>query len=242
VSGAPISEDGSADAVIDTVDIVELIVRDEVWPFAEANRTAITSAFVRLQRDKPDLWNGQVLLFRDCRIVRGVLRGDAFVTDYASFLAWRQWPDADPTVRNLFACAAVEGSDGRFLLGEMGSGTVNAGEIYFPCGTPDPDDIKDGRVDVEFSARRELQEETGIDPAALAAEPYWHVVRTGMLIALIRRMRAAQPAATLHAAAMAYLRREPQPELADLVVVGSRAEIGSRIAPFAAAFLRSLLR
>jgi len=242
VTSVAMPERRMTDAVIDTVAEVDLAVSDTPWPFAETHRAAIAAAFARMQRDKPDLWNGQVLLFRDCRVVHRVLRGTAFVTDYASFQAWRRQPAADPDVRNLFACAAVEGSDGGFLLGEMGAGTANAGEIYFPCGTPDPADIKHGRVDVDFSARRELQEETGLDPAGFAAAPDWQVVRTGILVAVIRRMRAAQPAAALRSAAREHLRRERQPELADVVVVGSRAQIGGRVAPFAAAFLSDLWR
>lgn len=241
MSGRDAPEERTAGAVIDTVDAVDLTLHDAAWPFAAAHRADIDAQFARAQHDKPGLWNGQVLLFRDCVIAGGTLHGAAFTADYASFLAWRRQPDADPAVRNLFACAAVEGRDGGFLLGEMGPGTANAGEIYFPCGTPDPADIKAGRVDVDFSARRELQEETGLDPAQFVAEPGWRVVRTGALIALVKRMRAVQPAATLRATAQAHLRRERQPELADLVVVGSRAQIDRRIAPFAAAFLNDVL-
>ena len=238
MNAAPLPQEETA--VVGTVEAVELAVREATWPFAVAHRAEIDAAFAQARRHKPDLWNGEVLLFRDCRIADGVLRGEAFVTDYASFLAWRRRPEADPAVRNLFACAAVEGSDGGFLLGEMAPGTANAGEIYFPCGTPDRADVRDGHVDVAFSARRELQEETGIDPARLALMPGWRVVRGGALIALVRHMRAAEPAAVLRAAALAHLRRERQPELADVVVVGSRARIDARIAPFAAAFLRDV--
>ena len=50
------------------------------------------------------------------------------------------------------------------------------GRIYFPCGTPDPSDIVDGRVDLDFSVRRELKEETGLDMPNSTPEPGWTMV------------------------------------------------------------------
>ena len=64
-------------------------------------------------------------------------------------------------------------ADGAFLLGVMGPHTINAGRIYFPCGTPDRSDIVGGKVDLDLSVRRELKEETGLDVAEFTAEPGW---------------------------------------------------------------------
>ena len=65
-----------------------------------------------------------------------------FETDFASFLAWRDWGFPDRSVFNGFGMGALRCSDGAFVLGEMGRHTSNAGRIYFPSGTPDPDDIR----------------------------------------------------------------------------------------------------
>lgn len=92
------------------------------------------------------------------------LRGSFLETDYASFLAWRDWGFPDPTVKNCFALAGILTSDNAFLTGVMAAHTANAGRVYFPGGTLDPSDFIAGKVNIESSMRRELTEETGLDP------------------------------------------------------------------------------
>ncbi len=93
-------------------------------------------------------------------------------------------------VHDCFASAAIMAADGAFLLGVMGTHTLHAGDIYFPSGTRDPDDIVDGRVDLDFIVRRELKEETGLDASELREDPGWTTVADGALIAQIKVFRA----------------------------------------------------
>ena len=63
---------------------------------------------------------------------RRVLSGAYLETDFASFIAWRDWGFPDRRCAIAFAMAALRSSDGAFLLGVMGAHTANAGQDLFP--------------------------------------------------------------------------------------------------------------
>jgi 8-oxo-dGTP pyrophosphatase MutT (NUDIX family) len=119
----------------------------------------------------------------------------------------------------------------------MGDHTFNAGHIYFPCGTPDPSDVINGEVDFDFSVRRELQEETGLDAASLTAEPGWTVVTEGALIAAIKVMRSSLNADVLRESILDNLAREREPELGDIRIARSTADFDPMMRGFVKAFL-----
>jgi 8-oxo-dGTP pyrophosphatase MutT (NUDIX family) len=149
-------------AIIHRVTALDLPVGPSDWPFAQARRAEIDAHFAKEQRDKPKLWNGRVLIGRNPVFADQQFRAECFETDFASFLAWRDWGFPDRDVFNGFGMGAPRSSDGAFVLGEMAQHTANAGRIYFPCGTPDPDDVRDGAVDVAGNVAREIFEETGL--------------------------------------------------------------------------------
>ena len=181
------------------VDRLDLRFTPKRWPFADERRADIDAWFAAQQREKPALWNGRVLLLHTHAIADGVFRGSYLETDYASFAAWRHWGRPEAAVHDCFGAAAIVAADGAFLLGVMGPHTANAGRIYFPCGTPDPDDIVGGRVDLDFSVRRELKEETGFDIAEFTAEPGWTTVFDLPLIAHMKVLRHRERAEALRA-------------------------------------------
>lgn len=220
---------------------LDLRLEPKPWAFAQERRAEIAAHFTALQRDKP-LWNGRVLLMFEHAISDGTLRGSYLETDYASFIAWRDWGFPDRTMRNCFAPAALQGSDGAYVLGVMGGHTANAGQIYFPCGTPDPDDVRDGRVDLDGSVRRELFEETGISADELDIDPGWYAVFAGPRIAMIKPMRTRVTADALRQRIRSHIARESEPELADAHIVRDVADFDSRMPDFARHFLANYLR
>jgi hypothetical protein len=179
--------------VIHRVGALDLVVEAWSWPFAETRRGEIAAHFAEKQREKPALWNGRVLLGRNPVFSGDRFSASYFETDFASFLAWRDWGFPDPGVFNGFGMGALCCADGAFVLGEMGQHTSNAGRIYFPSGTPDLDDIRDGTVDISGSVTRELEEETGLAPGEYDSEPDWHCIYTGPAVAMIRLLRIALP-------------------------------------------------
>jgi hypothetical protein len=192
-----------------------------------------------MRRKQPALWNGRVLLMHHQVIEHGVLRGEFLETDYASFICWKHRGRPHAQVRDCFSAAAIQSSDGAFLLGVMGAHTFNAGKIYFPCGTPDGNDVIDGIVDFEHSVRRELHEETGLLMDDFTPEPGWTMVVDGALIAQIRVLRARESAKALHDRIIAFLAREKKPELADIRVVYGPGDFDRAMPRFVTAFLAS---
>ena len=207
------------------------------WTFADERRPEIDAYFAVLQRENPALWNGRVLLLREFTIIDGVFRGDCLEVDYASFISWQCWDFPDPGVHDCFAMAVIQSCDGAFLLGVMGAHTFNAGQIYFPCGTPDPSDIVADRLDFEGSVRRELAEETGFDVSEFAAEPGWYTVLGGALVAHLKLLRSRASAAELRERALDHLASEKRPELSEIRIVRGPADLDPAMPSFVISFL-----
>ena len=134
----------------------------------------------------------RLLLLRRGEIAGSTFRGAYLETDFASLLAWRDWGFPDKSIRNCFPMAALRAADGAFLVGVMGPHTANAGHVYFPAGTPDPDDIVGDTVDLSGGVMRELTEETGLTGADVAVESAGITLVKGDLNGIARARTLAQ--------------------------------------------------
>jgi 8-oxo-dGTP pyrophosphatase MutT (NUDIX family) len=214
---------------------LDLSLAPHDWAFARERAAEIEAHWQVRRAKQPSLFNGRVLLMGSHEIAREdgalVLRGAYFETDFAAFLAWRDFGFPDDSVCNGFSMAALQGADGAFLLGEMAVHTANAGAIYFAAGTPDRQDVFGERVDLAASLTRELEEETGIRADETAFDGSWIVVHAPPRVACMKIMRLRIPAETAKARIEGFLARDPHAELARIHVARSAGELDAGRTP-----------
>jgi 8-oxo-dGTP pyrophosphatase MutT (NUDIX family) len=212
------------------------------WPFAAQRSADIDAHFALQQAEKPQLWNGRVLLGRNPVFSGDRFSADYFEIDFASFLAWRDWGFPDNSVFNGFGMGALRGSDGVFVLGEMAAHTANGGRIYFPSGTPDLDDLRDGAVDIPGSVAREVEEETGLTATDYRADEHWDCIVSGAMIAFIRMLNVDMPGEALRAKIEANLASHQSPELAAIHLVRGPADFTPAMPVFVTAFIEAQVK
>ncbi|MBX9775501.1 MAG: NUDIX hydrolase [Xanthobacteraceae bacterium] len=228
---------GNAAGLVYELSRLNLVYAPQPWPFAAERRAEIDVHFERAREKRPGIWNGQVLMMHRHRFERGVLEGAFLQTDFASFMAWRDWGFPETGVTNCFSMGALCASDGGWIMGVMAPQTSASGKIYFPAGTPDPDDVVDGGVDLASSVIREVAEETGLGIGDFVADDGWHCVIDGPRVALMKVLRARDTAEALRQRILRHLAREVAPELADVRIVRSRSDFDPMMPRFVTTFL-----
>lgn len=226
------------------VDEIESAYCARGWRFAEQRAAEIDANWERLRASRPGVFDGRVLVADrwdvEERAGRRVLVTRHFATRFRNFIAMRDWGFPDPGVRNCFAAAALVSADGDWVLGAMGAHTANAGRVYFPCGTPDMDDVEGLRVDLEGSVLRELEEETGVAPEDVSLDPGWTIVFEGGRIACMKIVRSRLATQELVARIRAFLDADPAAELSGVHVVRTRADLTpGPMPPFIVGFLEA---
>ncbi|MBV8536685.1 MAG: NUDIX hydrolase [Alphaproteobacteria bacterium] len=227
--------------IIHRVTALDLKFEPFAWPFARERRAEIDAYFAGKQGEKPHLWNGRVLVARQPSFGGGRVAASYFETDFASFLAWRDWGFPDRSVFNAFGMGALRCADGAFVMGEMAAHTANAGRIYFPGGTPDPNDIAQDAVDIAGSITREIEEETGLRPADYRVEPHWDCVVYDASIAMMRTLHVDATGDAVKAKIEANLARQAHAELSAIHLVRSISDLTADMPRFVIAFVEHKL-
>jgi 8-oxo-dGTP pyrophosphatase MutT (NUDIX family) len=227
--------------IIHRVTQLDLKFQPWSWPFADERRADIAAHFAVKQREKPKMWNGPILLARNPVFTGNRFSASYFDIDFASFLAWRDWGFPDKGVFNGFGMGALRCSDGAFVLGEMAQHTANAGRIYFPSGTPDLNDIRDGAVDMPGSVAREVEEETGLTSADYRAGAHWDCVVSDAVVAMIKILEVDSSGAALQTRIEANLARQSQPEFSAIHLVRASSDLNPAMPRFVTAFIETQL-
>jgi 8-oxo-dGTP pyrophosphatase MutT (NUDIX family) len=227
---------------ITKVTAIDCAFEPMAWAWADREAAAIDAHWRRRRAANPAIFDGRVLLLHRGSIEETTFRGAYLETRFSRFLAWRDFGCPDRTIRNCFAMAALMSDDGAYLLGEMAATTANPGRVYFPSGTPDPSDLIRGKVDLEGSVRRELEEETGLSPSEVVFESGWILVMDAAGVACMKPVRVPGSATAIARRITANLTAQIRPELAGVRIVRRFEDLDGLDMPrLTEAYLRYLL-
>lgn len=220
---------------------LDLRLDDRAWGFAEEQRLKIARHWRALIAEKPFLWNGDVLICTAHRIEDGRLSARFCRTDYASFVAWRDWGWPDREACNCFGVPAVVSSDGILLMGTMGPHTLNHGMAYPPSGSLEGRDIgPERRIDIEGSMAKELREETGLD-LGLATPGRMIAVSDGRRLAVARRFDMPMVFGDMENVFRAHAAAGGEQELSDVFGIRSADHAGGNVPAYARTIIGALL-
>ena len=102
---------------IEAVDALDFRMTSGVWDFAITRADEIAAHWRRRHAEQPKLFNGRVLMLSRHAVEGRTLRGEFIETDFADFLAWRDFGFPASNACNGFSMAALRGANGAFLLG-----------------------------------------------------------------------------------------------------------------------------
>ncbi|MDD7910359.1 GNAT family N-acetyltransferase [Pseudovibrio exalbescens] len=224
------------------LEALDLKLNDKPWGFEAAHEAEIAAHWQKLVAAKPKSWNGTVLKAVNLKAENGVLSAVFSRCQYASFMAWRDWGYPDINVKNMFGCATLRAADGTVILGQMASHTSTGGQVYFPGGNLDEQDIKtDGTIDVLGSIRREMLEETGIHPDRAEAGRLF-LIEDGPRVCVAQEYFVPMSAQEMRSAILAHNKALEFPELDDVIIVRSMADLAPHnIPPYAVSIVAKLL-
>jgi 8-oxo-dGTP pyrophosphatase MutT (NUDIX family) len=215
---------------VDRLTASALVFHNEPPAFVAAEKIMITDHWSRSVAAKPALFDGTVLIAEQLTVDGGRLSAVLRPIPFSAFLAWRDWGYPVKGLIHLSAAAAIVSADGAVLLGTMGAHTANAGRTYLVGGTPDLTDIAaDGTVDLVATAARELHEETGLSAPAATVEAL--TVRDHPRAVVVAVHRFPDGADELAGRIRRFLAADPEPELADVVVVRAAEDLDSVTVP-----------
>ncbi|KQU77794.1 hypothetical protein ASD99_18435 [Mesorhizobium sp. Root695] len=210
--------------VILPVDAVDVRLDPGPHPFALDNAEAIAENWQREIAANPALFDGTVVLlsqlaYRDNRLV-----GRCHAVTYSTFMLWRKRRE-NSGAEHAYAHAMLVAGDNALVAIRMGPHTVNAGSVYFAAGSFEPVDFRNGLVDVDFNAIREVREETGIDLTGAARGKRYYAMSTNSGTVIFRRYHETASADEIARRISAFVAAETEPEIEGPVIIRHAADL-----------------
>jgi 8-oxo-dGTP pyrophosphatase MutT (NUDIX family) len=213
------------------------------WDYAAHHAAQIETHWHQRHRENPAFFNGVIHVMDAGTVANGWFQASFKRTDFKSFLYWREDGYPEAGAYDAFGSALILSREGHVLLGRQRAGNINAGLDYLPSGFIDQRDVAaDGTIDIAASIRRELAEETGLTQAEIVEQPGFLIVRVGPLVSMVRTFQSKLGSADLRQQILTRLARDVEPELADIVVITSRADIqGANVPPYSALAIQAVI-
>lgn len=212
------------------VDSVDVRLIDGPHPFERDNGAAIEAGWAMETAQNPSLFDGRVVLLSSLAYDEGRLSGRCHAVRYATFLHWRRHRDT-PGAEHAFAHAMLVSRERALLAVRMGAHTANAGRVYFAAGSFEPEDFRDGLVDLHGNMAREVREETGLSLDAAPRDPRYHFISMPTGTVVFRRYYLPIGADEFVERVNAHMATEVVPEIAGPVVIRSRDDLPEALAP-----------
>lgn len=166
---------------------IDLAVLPGEHPFHLSELDAARENWVREIAAKPALFDGRMIFQHRLSLADGVVKGEAYVTPFSTFLWWRKQRERGGF--HLFAFPVAVSSDGAIIAIRMAPHTANPGQVYCAAGSMDENDIVDGHCDVDGNMRREVLEETGLDLNDAVVDPGYYGTHVNRSVTLFRIFR-----------------------------------------------------
>ncbi|AFL52888.1 8-oxo-dGTP pyrophosphatase MutT (NUDIX family) [Sinorhizobium fredii] len=206
-----------AEGTIFPVSEIDIEVSAEPHPFHLAEAERARESWQREIAANPHLFDGRMVLQRSVRIAEGRIVARAHIVPYSTFLWWRKTRESG--AYHIFGMPMLLSSDGALIAIRMGPHTANAGRVYSPGGSLEPEDVVDGRCDVAGNIAREVKEETGISLSEAIAEPRWHAIHMDGTVTVFRVFRLAATADEVIARVAAHVAADPHPEIDEALAI-----------------------
>lgn len=216
--------------VILPVDVVDVRLDPAPHPFERDNRAAIEANWAVERAQRPALFDGTVVLLSELAYGDNRLAGRCHAIRYSTFMLWRKMRPVT-SAEHAFAHAMLISSDNALVAIRMGAHTANAGKVYFAAGSFEPEDFRDGLVDLDYNMAREVREETGLDLGQAHREERCHALSVGSGTVIVRCYRMAETADELAGRIGQFVAQDPDPEIEGPVVIRGMDDLPENLMP-----------